>query len=69
MVIALFAFPKDLSFSDDGEYKMVIVIRNDLKMGKGKIAAQVRKIYYYLSLFVWFFWLSVEPTLLCEKNI
>ncbi|XP_067928104.1 peptidyl-tRNA hydrolase 2, mitochondrial-like [Watersipora subatra] len=26
--------------SDAGQYKMVIVIRNDLKMGKGKIAAQ-----------------------------
>jgi len=35
-----FTDDEDLSFSDDGEYKMVIVIRNDLKMGKGKIAAQ-----------------------------
>ena len=25
----------------EGEYKMVFVVRNDLKMGKGKIAAQV----------------------------
>ena len=25
----------------DGEYKMVLVVRNDLKMGKGKVAAQV----------------------------
>lgn len=24
-----------------GEYKMVIVVRNDVKMGKGKVAAQV----------------------------
>ena len=24
-----------------GEYKMVFVVRNDLKMGKGKVAAQV----------------------------
>ena len=24
-----------------GEYKMVLVVRNDLKMGKGKVAAQV----------------------------
>ncbi len=24
-----------------GEHKMVFVVRNDLKMGKGKIAAQV----------------------------
>lgn len=24
----------------DGEYKMVLVVRNDLKMGKGKVAAQ-----------------------------
>ena len=25
----------------EGEYKMVFVVRNDLKMGKGKVAAQV----------------------------
>ncbi|KAF6020732.1 PTRH2 [Bugula neritina] len=31
---------EDFHFSNDGEYKMVVVIRNDLKMGKGKIAAQ-----------------------------
>ena len=24
-----------------GDYKMVFVVRNDLKMGKGKVAAQV----------------------------
>ncbi|WAR03283.1 PTH2-like protein, partial [Mya arenaria] len=28
------------SLSDDGEYKMVIIVRTDLKMGKGKAAAQ-----------------------------
>ena len=28
---------------DDSEYKMVLVVRNDLKMGKGKVAAQVMK--------------------------
>ena len=27
--------------SDSGEYKMVLVVRSDLKMGKGKVAAQV----------------------------
>ena len=27
----------------DSEYKMVLVVRNDLKMGKGKVAAQVMK--------------------------
>ncbi|XP_780704.2 peptidyl-tRNA hydrolase 2, mitochondrial isoform X2 [Strongylocentrotus purpuratus] len=26
--------------SDSGEYKLVLVVRNDLKMGKGKVAAQ-----------------------------
>uniref|UniRef100_A0A182XX79 peptidyl-tRNA hydrolase n=1 Tax=Anopheles stephensi TaxID=30069 RepID=A0A182XX79_ANOST len=31
----------DKMFADmGGEYKMVLVVRNDLKMGKGKIAAQ-----------------------------
>ncbi|CAF2027311.1 unnamed protein product [Rotaria magnacalcarata] len=30
----------------EGEYKMVLVVRNDLKMGKGKVAAQVRKINF-----------------------
>lgn len=29
--------------SIDSEYKMVLVVRNDLKMGKGKVAAQVRR--------------------------
>ncbi len=27
-----------------GEYKMVFVVRNDLKMGKGKVAAQVSEL-------------------------
>lgn len=27
--------------SVSGQYKMVFVVRNDLKMGKGKVAAQV----------------------------
>ncbi|XP_046335129.2 peptidyl-tRNA hydrolase 2, mitochondrial-like [Haliotis rufescens] len=31
---------RPLLASDSGEYKMVIVVRTDLKMGKGKIAAQ-----------------------------
>jgi hypothetical protein len=32
--------PEDI-FSDNGDYKLVLVVRNDLKMGKGKAAAQV----------------------------
>lgn len=28
------------AFSETGEYKLVLVVRNDLKMGKGKAAAQ-----------------------------
>lgn len=27
--------------SEQGEYKLVLAVRNDLKMGKGKAAAQV----------------------------
>lgn len=33
-------FPPVQRFADSGEYKMIFVVRNDLKMGKGKIAAQ-----------------------------
>ena len=29
--------------SASGNYKLVLVVRNDLKMGKGKIAAQVKE--------------------------
>ena len=29
-------------FADSGDYKLVLIVRNDLKMGKGKAAAQVR---------------------------
>jgi hypothetical protein len=29
------------SYANDKNYKMVIVVRKDLKMGEGKIAAQV----------------------------
>ena len=44
-----------------GEYKMVFVVRNDLKMGKGKVAAQVGGFHSYdvvgslLFLYVCFF--------------
>ena len=41
---------QDISISDDGDYKMIIVIRNDLKMGKGKIAAQVCGYLYVITL-------------------
>ena len=30
---------------ETGEYKLVLVVRTDLKMGKGKVAAQVSIIY------------------------
>ncbi|XP_045468149.1 peptidyl-tRNA hydrolase 2, mitochondrial-like isoform X1 [Harmonia axyridis] len=30
----------DLEFKDKSDYRMMLVVRNDLKMGKGKIAAQ-----------------------------
>ncbi|KAK7870760.1 hypothetical protein R5R35_009906 [Gryllus longicercus] len=32
--------PEEVSGYDEGEYKMILVVRNDLKMGKGKVAAQ-----------------------------
>ncbi|XP_044744705.1 peptidyl-tRNA hydrolase 2, mitochondrial-like [Coccinella septempunctata] len=31
---------KEYEFKDKSEYRMMLVVRNDLKMGKGKIAAQ-----------------------------
>ncbi len=31
----------DFDLFTSGEWKMVFVVRNDLKMGKGKVAAQV----------------------------
>jgi len=33
-----------------GEYKMVLVVRQDLGMGKGKIAAQVGKSQQFIKL-------------------
>lgn len=36
----------NLDFVDD-EYKMVLVVRNDLKMGKGKVAAQVSSFHTF----------------------
>ena len=33
------------------QYKMVMVVRADLKMGKGKVAAQVRSIHTYVCRF------------------
>lgn len=36
------------TFSDfGGDYKMVLVVRNDLKMGKGKIAAQCGETFFF----------------------
>lgn len=32
--------PEEVSGYDEGEYKMILVVRTDLKMGKGKVAAQ-----------------------------
>ena len=37
---SLFHF-KGIMKDAGGDHKMVLVVRNDLKMGKGKIAAQV----------------------------
>lgn len=34
----------DLNYGS-GEYKMVFVVQNDLKMGKGKVAAQASHIF------------------------
>lgn len=38
----------DLNYGS-GEYKMVFVVRNDLKMGKGKVAAQASHIFWLLN--------------------
>ena len=37
---------------ETGEYKLVLVVRTDLKMGKGKVAAQVsiQNLKYYTGL-------------------
>ena len=32
------------------QYKMVMVVRADLKMGKGKVAAQVRFVYIVIII-------------------
>ena len=37
-----------------GEYKMVFVVRNDLKMGKGKVAAQVGQYFHCYDDYWWF---------------
>lgn len=43
MILQIGALVKDVSKHGfpKGNYKLVLVVRNDLKMGKGKIAAQV----------------------------
>lgn len=33
-----------------GEYKMVLVVRQDLGMGKGKVAAQVGKRQHHIAI-------------------
>lgn len=35
-----------------GEYKMVLVVRQDLGMGKGKVAAQVGKQQHHIAVCV-----------------
>ena len=42
---------QDLEFGDWGAYKMVLVVRHDLGMGKGKAAAQVKDILLRLQMF------------------
>ncbi|XP_062588056.1 peptidyl-tRNA hydrolase 2, mitochondrial-like [Saccostrea cucullata] len=41
-----------LKLSDNGEYKLVLVVRQDLKMGKGKAAAQCCHAAVHASEFV-----------------
>ncbi|KXJ21493.1 Peptidyl-tRNA hydrolase 2, mitochondrial [Exaiptasia diaphana] len=45
---------KVVTYKSDGsgEYKMVLVVRQDLGMGKGKVAAQVCHHFYALGLLV-----------------
>lgn len=35
-----------------GEHKMLFVVRNDLKMGKGKVAAQVRQVVTFSNVVI-----------------
>jgi peptidyl-tRNA hydrolase len=44
-----FKCKKDIKFNDDDDFKMVLVVRNDLKMGKGKAAAQCTNLIALLN--------------------
>ena len=55
LIFTLFCIKDENSMSATGNYKLVLVVRSDLKMGKGKIAAQVEE-YFKLELVLWFQW-------------
>ena len=46
----IFLQPGILNLEAVGEYKMVLVVRQDLGMGKGKVAAQVGKQQYNIAV-------------------
>lgn len=46
----IFLQPGILNLDAVGEYKMVLVVRQDLGMGKGKVAAQVGKQQYNIAV-------------------
>ena len=47
---SIFLQPGILNLDAVGEYKMVLVVRQDLGMGKGKVAAQVGKQQYNIAV-------------------
>ena len=47
--------------AEGGEFKLVLVVNNELKMGKGKVAAQVQFAYRISTFTQVFILLSVSP--------
>ena len=50
------------------QYKMVMVVRADLKMGKGKIAAQVRPTVAIVTMLNFQYQSIVSRKVVCERE-